>query len=90
MKISVLLLDNAKQIMLTPENDHERSALKLIAPDDNIEAVTKWGTFYDHEDGTFGLEVGMCRGGYYRGYADSDSLMFLVTPNTKKPDKKVC
>lgn len=84
MKISVLLLEGAKQIMLTPENDHERSALKVIAPGDKIEAATKWGTYMDTEESLFGLEVGKCRGGYYRGYLSEESLMFIVRSEKKK------
>ena len=82
MKIAVLLLENAKQIMLTPENDHEKAALKMIAPEDKIEAVSKWGMFTDNE--TYGLDVSECRGGYYRGYPSNESLMFIVTPKETK------
>lgn len=78
MKIAVLLVDGAKQIMLTPETDHERSALKMIAPGDKIEAKTQWGTFTDKEE-LIGLDVNTCRGGYYRGYEHSESLIFLIT-----------
>lgn len=83
MKISVLLIENAKQIMITPENDHEKTALKMIAPGDKIEAVTKWGQFTDGEQHA-GLEVNKCQGGYYRGYQSSESLMFIVTPKKEK------
>jgi hypothetical protein len=83
MKISVLLLDEAKQIMLTPENEHEKSALKLIAPDDKIEAVTKWGTMFDPNDKMAGYKIDLCQGGYYRGYPDNDSLIFLITKKEK-------
>ena len=86
MKISILLVENAKQVMLTPENDHERSALKMIAPTDKIEAVVKWGTFMNEEPHHYGHEIGLAQGGYYRAYADSDSLMFIVTP--KKVNNK--
>ena len=87
MKISVLLLENAKQIMLTPENDHEKSALKMIAPDDKIEAVSKWGTFTDRERQTFGYDIEQCRGGYYRGYPSDESLMFVISSPTKEGEK---
>jgi hypothetical protein len=69
--------------MLTPENDHEKSALRLIAPDDEIKAVTKWGNFMDEEK-TFGYKVEKCQGGYYRGYLSDESLIFLVTPKKEK------
>jgi hypothetical protein len=98
MKISVLLVEDAKQIMLTPENEHEKSALKMIAPGDAIEAVTKWGTFMDREPSHLGYEVGMSQGGVYRAYADENSLMFIVSKKkevdelppiaVKKPKKR--
>lgn len=84
MKVSVLLIENAKQIMLTPENDHERSALKLIAPGDKIEAEVKWGTLFDKEPTLRGYEISQCRGGYYRAYENDDSLMFVITKEDKK------
>jgi hypothetical protein len=78
MKIAVLLVEDAKQIMLTPENDHERSALKMIAPGDQIEAETKWGTFGE-EDSLRGRHVGLNQAGYFRAWEDSESLMFIIT-----------
>jgi len=83
MKISVLLIEDAKQIMLTPENDHEKQALKMIAPTDKIEAVSKWGSFTDKAERTFGLNVEMCQGGYLRGYQSDESLMFVITSKEK-------
>lgn len=79
MKISVLMVENAKQIMLTPENDHERSALKMIAPEDKIEAVTKWGTFGDDTKRHAGYSIEECKAGYYRPFENRESLMFLIT-----------
>lgn len=78
MKIAVLLVDGAKQIMLTPETDHEKTALKMIAPTDKIEAVTKWGHYGEGERHA-GVEIGKCQGGYYREFSNSESLMFVVT-----------
>lgn len=37
MKIAVLLVDGAKQIMLTPETKHEKEALMIMAP-----STTEW------------------------------------------------
>lgn len=82
MKISVLIHEDGKQIMLTPENEHEKSALKTIAPNDKIEAVTKRGQFDDKEK-MYGLKVGMCQGGYFRRYDSEDSLMFVITSPKK-------
>ena len=80
MKVSVLLVDGAKQIMLTPENEHEKSALKMIAPEDKIEAVSKWGGFFDKEDKLLGYEINKCQGGYYRPFPSDESLMFIIKP----------
>jgi len=83
MKISILIVDDEKQIMMTPENDYEQNALKMIAPNDKIEAVTKWGT-YDDEETMVGMKSSKCQGGYYRRYSCSDSLMFILTPKKEK------
>ncbi len=83
MKIAVLLLDGAKQVMLTPETEHEKQALKMIAPGDKLEAMAKWGTFRDKEH--YGKSFDLCQGGYYREFANSESLMFVITtPETKE------
>jgi hypothetical protein len=87
MKVSVLLVENAKQIMLTPENDHERSALKIIAPGDKIEAATKWGSMYDREAVKMArYSVDECAGGYFRAFPDDESLMFIVTSKKKNEE----
>lgn len=85
MKISVLLHEDAKQIILTPENEHEKSALKMIAPGDKIEAQTKWGSIFDGgEEQIVGYSIKKCNGGYYRAYPDNNSLIFLVTKQNNK------
>ena len=46
MKIAIVLVNKAKQIMMTPENDHEKEALKMIGEDDSLQVVKKfWGNF---------------------------------------------
>lgn len=87
MKVAVLLLDGVKQIMLTPENDHEKSALKLIAPQDKIEAVSKWGTF-DNKEETFGYSAFKCRGDYYRREMSDESLMLVISENRNNEETK--
>lgn len=85
MKIAILLVDGAKQIMLTPETDHEKQALKFIQPDDKLLAVTKWGSFTNEKE-IVGVSIDKCQGGYFRAYEDSNSLMFIIeheTPNSK-------
>lgn len=77
MKISLVITEGAKQIMMTPENDHERKALRFIQPEDNLKAVSRWGTF-DNEPNHCSYNVGKSQGGTYRRYATEDSLMFVV------------
>lgn len=84
MKISIVIVEGAKQIMLTPETDHEKQALKFINPEDEIKVVAKWGSFtneYEHAQ----LQVGKCEGKYLRAFSEADSLMFLI--KDKKEDK---
>lgn len=89
MKISIVLTDGYKQVMMTPENDHEKKALKMIAPDDVLKGVSKWGTF-DNERQYMKETVAMCQGGYLRRFAQEDSLMFVIEENARgeaAPDK---
>jgi len=79
MKISIVISDGIKQVMMTPEGDHERDALKWISATDNIEIAQKWGT-YDNEPSHFNYNTSKCEGGYLRRFAEKDSLMFVITP----------
>lgn len=77
MKISIVIVEGAKQIMLTPESDHEKQALGIINPEDTLKVVSRWGTFtseYEHSK----LQVEKCEGGYLRAFSEEDSLMFLI------------
>lgn len=84
MKISLVIADGYKQVMMTPENDHEKQAIKFIHPEDKLEAVAKIGT-YDNEPSHYGYQTGMCEGGYLRRFAEEDSLMFVI--KVKKSNK---
>lgn len=83
MKTSILLANGVKQIMLTPETENEKQALKMISPDEDIHTVIKTGTFSERDE-VFGVNVERCQGGYMRAYEDNDSVMFVLTP--KKND----
>jgi len=77
MKISIVIVEKAKQIMLTPETDHEKQALKFIKPNDELKVVSRWGGFtneYEHAK----LQVEKCQGDYLRAFSEADSLMFLI------------
>jgi hypothetical protein len=82
MKCAVLIADNEKQIFLTPENEHERKALKYITPSDNIELVTEWGNFTSEYE-TKNMHVAKCKAGYLRAYSDKDSLILTLTPKER-------
>ena len=77
MKISIVIADGYKQVMMTPETDHEKEAIKFIAPDDTLKAVSKKGTF-DDKPNHYGMNVSMCEGGYLRRFAEDESLMFVI------------
>ena len=77
MKISVLITNGAKQVMLTPEGKHEREALKLINPKGVLKVVSRWGSFAD-EHSHLNYQVAKCEGGYYRAFETTDSLMFVI------------
>ena len=84
MKISVLFTEGGRQIMMTPETEHEKKALKMIGPDDELKVVAKWGRFGGERE-TIGFEVGMNQSGFYRTWEHQDSLMFVIEdkPETK-------
>jgi hypothetical protein len=79
VKVSVVISEGVKQVMFTPENDHEREALKWIAPGDSYEVATEWGTF-DNKPQHYSYNVSMSQGGNLRRFAEEDSLMFVLTP----------
>lgn len=85
MKISIVIAEGEKQVMMTPETDMEREALKFIEPKDDIEIATQWGT-YDNEPSKFTYNTSKCQGGYFRRFAEKDSLMFVLRPKKKIAD----
>jgi hypothetical protein len=83
MKIAIVLAEGEKQIMMTPETDHEREALKFISPEDTLNVVSKWSTF-DNKPSHFAETVLLSQGGTYRRYATEDSLMFVIKKTKPK------
>lgn len=79
MKLSIVIAEGVKQVMMTPESDHEKEALKWISSTDKIEIAQHWGT-YDDQPKHFSYNTGKCREGYLRRFAEKDSLMFVITP----------
>lgn len=88
MKTAIIISNGIKQIMLTPENDSEKQALKMITPQDDITLETHTGTLYDRSpESAKGYTVSQCRGGYLRAYEDTDSLMLVLKPKKIERDE---
>lgn len=84
MKISILIHEGIKQVIMTPETDHEKNALGFIAPTDTLEVVNRWGSLGDkiiHAN----LAVGECRGEWLRLFPHEMSLMFVIREKKKEP-----
>lgn len=85
MKISVVIIEGAKQIMLTPETDHEKESLSYINPDSKVNIVMKNGSFGD-EDSHANYQIDKCLGGYYRPFHSEDSIMFIIKDEKKEDE----
>jgi len=83
MKISIIIVEGAKQIMLTPETDHEKEALKFINTDDKLEVVSKRGNFASEYNSHANLRVEECKGNFLRAFSDKESIMFLIKDKNK-------
>lgn len=82
MKTAVVFSEGTKQIILTPENDEERFALKLITPNDNITLAIKSGSFCSEKNAPFHIKINESKGGYLRAYQDEESIMLVLIPKT--------
>lgn len=80
MKTAIIISEGQKQIMLTPENDSERQALKMILPTDKIEIAIKTGSFSGRTNQHAAYRVGMNQAGYLRAWEDENSVMLVLTP----------
>ena len=65
MKSAIYIRDGRTQVVLTPESDLEKSALKQIE-DAGGEVFTTRGSFYD------------CEGGWTREGGSDESLIFVI------------
>lgn len=82
MRISIVIAQGIKQVMFTPETDHEKNALKWIAPGDKATVAAQWGT-YDDKPSQFSYNSSKCQGGHLRRFAQEDSLMFVIEDEVK-------
>ena len=71
MRFSMFITENAMQINLTPENDHERTFIKMIDGENKIVTIHK------------GVDIGMCQGGYVRNFGTKSEALAI----TLKEDK---
>lgn len=79
MKCAVIIANDIKQIMLSPENDSERMALRLITADDGISIDVKEGTMFDQvPPSALGYVVTESRGNYLRAYEQADAIMLVL------------
>lgn len=83
MKVSLIISEKAKQVMLTPEDESEKLALKMISSGNDIEVAVKDGRFHSGLRPA-GYEIDMCQGGYLRAWDSEDSIMLVLTP--KNPE----
>ena len=83
MKLSIVLAEGVKQIMMTPDTEYEKEALKHIAPNEEYKVASMIGT-YDDKPNHFSYNSSKCKGGYVRRFAEKDSLMFVLTPKKDK------
>lgn len=89
MKCALIIANEIKQIMLTPETEEEKAALGLITPNQDISVDIKRGTMFDQSpDSSAGYVVKTCRGEYSRAYEDDESVMLVLRPKKKasKPE----
>lgn len=82
MKSAIYISQGTTQVSLTPENEWERHALKMIAESSGQQTQVFWDQYYE------------CQGGWYRhgdthygGFgepkvADGSSLMFRIDKKT--------
>ena len=74
MKAAIYLEGSTTQVVLTPENEWERSALKMISQSNAVQ--TFWGKFYECQGGW--LRQGQAYGGYDSKPLNDTSLMFRI------------
>lgn len=88
MKVAIIFSDGVKQINFTPENEDEKQALKLITADDDIQLAVKTGHFGEEYYKPFTVGIKQCQGGYLRAFGNSESIMLVLTPKKKEPEKQ--
>lgn len=73
MKTAIYIIEGTAQVVLTPENEHEKNVIDLLDKDDN-ELSTMRGSFYH------------CQGGWYREGSDDKSLILRIDKKKVKTE----
>ena len=71
MKAQLVVGDGWKQIVFSPETEHDKTIARMLAETGRQNVEVKFGAFF-HEQ---------CQGGWYRQFDSSDALMFTLTPS---------
>jgi len=79
MKTSIFIQQGDVQLVLTPENEFERNALKALLPEGEITSHVMRGQFYE------------CQGGWWRtapeGYAGKTHDSFILRTTAQEPSE---
>jgi hypothetical protein len=92
MKCAIVIAHKLKQIMLYPENDEERQALRMITPDYDISVDVQEGSFFEPEPppSALGYVVKPCQAGYMRAWRKDEGVMLVLRPKDKKQGANSC
>jgi hypothetical protein len=89
MKASLVITNDVRQVILSPENETEKKILSAIKgtekADVDIHVGSFWdGSMYGHSYKSSRLQA--CQGGWTREYSDADSVI-LVIKDAEKVDE---
>lgn len=85
MKSAIYLEDGTTQVVLTPENEWERNALRMIESSGEVSKF--WGSFYECQGGWIRQNPAEIGGFYNSRIKDDASLIFRIDKGTKIPDR---
>ena len=83
MKTAIYIEDGVVQLVITPESDFEKSALRSFE-EKPMEAKVFAGTFYDYRGGWV-RQAGYFSGGMFNG-SDNNDRSLILRMATAKPD----
>ena len=83
MKSAIVITDQCKQVVLTPENETDKAVLSAFKVKDKDKIQIYVGSFYDTDTSPYyatykSSHLQRCEGGWVREYRDSDSVIIVV------------